>query len=993
MAYDYSTGFMYAITIDQMAWTTTLHYVNMNTGALIEVATAYDVYLTLACDTDGGLYAISSEGILYYLVVMEDMWGGGGIMPWSTDEAAVNMIIEPTPIMEGFDSLQFQQSMCFDHNTYKLIWAQPEVGTIYWIDPFAAEPYAVSLGDPTGSGLIQFLGMFTIPAEIPELQYVPVEEAYAEDMLVMVGGEKLPSFTVAPLNATNQIITWTSADESVAVITENGTILGVSEGTTTINGVLTDEENIIELRFTVTVKSAAGNIYGFVLTDLASYGGLVWAQIPDTDPNYPEYLAATNYTIYSEEYVDGAIYAYGFDGDDWEANWQFMTIDPESFEIVDMKDLGEGFPFVYDITYDYITGTMYAVAGHDETSADLFMVNMASGALIPVMETEPFFMSIAAAPDGTLYAMAASEENFDPETWESTYSNAILYTIDVAKGTYEPAFDTGVKSNMLASMTFDHTTGSLYWTPLFQGSAYVGGLHLIDLESQKAYNLGNIGAGGSQVAGLYTISDPANYPAGAEHLQNVSLMSRKEVLCVGEFTQLETFIQPAGLDAEIAWATSDANVADVDDNGVVSAMGTGVAQITVTVTDGENTFTATCVIIVYDTNDYLLSYNTTASGWAQISRLDPVLVEQANTDAADVLPVRSAAVADGVIYGYDVENGFFSTTEESGFVRNYLGQGNYLTNEDAEGEDYYYEVRDMAWDGQRMLAVVCESVELTDVDWYGNPYTEHYELDGGCGIYEVNLENGELTYLCTPATMDGYNMSNIYAIAVDFHGNVFIYSSFDDYINLLDLDSGRTTRLNSLSRLGVYGGSDGEPMAMVYDPVTCDLYLLMTQNGNYYRLFSMDTKTYALSEVGTVGETVYDDDAWANIGDSFAGLLVNAEHIHAWTEWVIVTEPTDDTVGVKERECLLCGGMDTEKIPATGTEPTDPEVTEPETTEPEVTDPEVTEPEETQKPTKPGTGDNATTGDGFMSSLWITLLLIGMAGVTVLLTLRKRFTV
>ena len=180
---------------------------------------------------------------------------------------------------------------------------------------------------------------------------------------------------------------------------------------------------------------------------------------------------------------------------------------------------------------------------------------------------------------------------------------------------------------------------------------------------------------------------------------------------------------------------------------------------------------------------------------------------------------------------------------------------------------------------------------------------------------------------------------------------------------------------------------------MVYDPVTCDLYLLMTQNGNYYRLFSMDTKTYALSEVGTVGETVYDDDAWANIGDSFAGLLVNAEHIHAWTEWVIVTEPTDDTVGVKERECLLCGGMDTEKIPATGTEPTDPEVTEPETTEPEVTDPEATEPEETQKPTKPGTGDNATTGDGFMSSLWITLLLIGMAGVTVLLTLRKRFTV
>lgn len=988
LAYDYSTGFMYAITIDQNTWTTTLHYVNMNTGALTEVAEAPDVYLTLACDTDGGLYAISAEGILYYLVVMEDMFGGGGIMPWSTDEAAVNMIIEPTLIMEGFDSLQFQQSMCFDHNTYKLIWTQPEVGTIYWIDPFAAEPYAVSLGDPTGSGLIQFVGMFTIPAEIPELQYVPVEEAYADDLLVMVGGEKLPNFTIAPLNATNQIVTWTSADESVAVVTESGTILGVSEGTTTINGVLTDAENIIELSFTVTVKSAAGNIYGFVLTDLASYGGLVWAQIPDADPSYPEYLAATNYTIYSEEYVDGVIYAYGFDGDDWEANWQFMTIDPESFEIVDMKDLGEGFPFVYDITYDYTTGTMYAVAGHDDSSTDLFMVNMANGALIPVMETEPFFMSIAAAPDGTLYAMEASKEDFDPETWESTYSNAILYTVDVAKGTYEIAFDTGVKSNMLSSMTFDHTTGSLYWTPLFQSSAYVGGLHLIDLQSQKAYNLGNIGAGGSQVAGLFTISDPADYPAEPEQLQNVSLMSQKETLCVGESTQLETFIQPAGIDAEISWASSDESVATVDENGVVTAVAPGVAQVTVTVTDGENTFSATCVIIVFDVTDYLLSYNTTAHGWAQISRQDSTVVAAANTDAEDVRPVRSAAVVNGVIYGYDVDNGFFSTTEESGYVRNYLGQGNYVTNEDADGEDYYYEVRDMAWDGQRMLAVVCESVEITDIDWNGDPYTEHYEIDGGCGIYEVNLENGELTYLCTPATVDGYNMSNIYSIAVDFDGNVYIYSSFDDYINLLDLESGKTTRLNSLSRLGIYGGSDGEPMAMIYDPVTCDLFLLMTQNGNYYRLFSMDTKTYALSEIGNVGETVYDDDAWATFGDSYAALVVNAEHIHAWTEWVIVSEATDDAAGLKEHKCLLCGEVEQEEIPATGTQPTDPEVTDP-----EITEPDTTAPEETQKPTKPGTGDNATTGDGFMSGLWITLLLIGMAGVTVLLTLRKRFTV
>ena len=1031
MAYDYSTGYMYAISVDYNSWTSTLHYVNMNTGALTDVATAYDFYMTLACDTDGGLYAVSAEGVLYMLYLYENSWGGGGIMPWSTRSSDVSWAIEPIYIMEGLGSLSFQQSMCFDHNSYKLVWAYADGSTICWIDPFAMEPYAVSLGDPTQSGLMEFTGLYTIPAEIPELEYVPVEEVTAEDMLLMVGSEKMPAVTVEPLNATNQAVEWTSADETVATVSESGTIIAVAEGVTTVSGTLVDGENTYELSFTVTVKPAAGNIYGFVLTDIASYGGLVWAQISDTDPNYPAYLGATDYTIYSEEYVDGKVYAYGFDGYDWEANWQFMTINPDTFEIEEMKDLGEGFPFVYDITYDYTTGTMYALAGPDETSTDLYMVNMNTGALIPVMQTEPFFMSIAAAPDGTLYAMEASVEDFDPETWISTYSNAMLYTIDVKNGTYELAFDTGVKSNMISSMTFDHTTGNLYWTALYRSSSYTGGLHLIDLEGQKAYNLGSIGLAGSQVSGLYTISDPEVYPEGPDTLQNASLMSTKENLFVGETVELDTFIQPAGIEAEVTWESADESVATVDENGVVTAVAPGVTVVTVTVTDGVNTFTASCVIIVFGEDDYILSYNTTDHGWAQISRQDSTVVTAANTDADDVPAVRSAAAVDGVIYGYDVENGFFSTTEESGFVRNYLGQGNYETLEDTETEDFYYEIRDMAWDGQRMLAIVAESALIAETDWNGEPYTYSAELDGGCKIYEVNLTNGELTYLTTPITMDGFEMSNVYSIAVDNEGIVYIYTSFDDYICTLDVQTGATTRLNSLSRLSVYGGSDGEPMALVYDPITCDLYLLMTQNGNYYRMFRMDSKTYALSEVGNVGETAYNPSLWATFGDDFAALVVNAEHIHAWDEWVVTTEPTEDAAGEKEHKCLLCDEVETEEIPATGTgtEPTvpetsEPEVTVPETTEPEVTVPETTEPEvtvpetaepevtvpettepeatvpetteseETQKPTeKPGTGDNVQTGDGFASSLWTVMLIISMAGAAFLLTFRKKLMV
>ena len=108
--------------------------------------------------------------------------------------------------------------------------------------------------------------------------------------------------------------------------------------------------------------------------------------------------------------------------------------------------------------------------------------------------------------------------------------------------------------------------------------------------------------------------------------------------------------------------------------------------------------------------------------------------------------------------------------------------------------------------------------------------------------------------------------------------------------------------------------------------------------------------------------------------DLFATLLIDAEHVHAWTEWEITAEPTKEEPGEKQHKCLICGEVETAEIPATAP-----------STEP-------TEPEATQKPTeKPGTGDNVQTGDGVMGSLWTVMLIISMAGVAVLVTFRKKW--
>jgi uncharacterized protein YjdB/fibronectin type 3 domain-containing protein len=908
MAYDYATGFMYAITIDQNAWTTTIHYVNMNTGALVEAAVAYDIYMTLACDTENSLlFAVSYDGILYNLQMVPA--SSGGIMPWSMGMAGEEMMVEPIYIMEGFGNLQYAQSMCWDHNNGVILWTNPERSVMYWIDVY--EAYALVLGDPSGSGLIEYTGMYTVPAEINELPYVAVENISAENMLILEGGSKMAAVSVNPLNATNQVISYTSSDETVATVDESGLVTAVSMGSATITGTLVDGETTHTFEFTVSVKLSAGDIYGFIASDFYTSGGQVWAAIPDSDPSYGiNYIAGTDYMLYAEEYVGGKLYAFGYDPYDWEANFQFMVIDPETFEIESMTDMGDGFPFVYDMTFDYTTGTMYAVAGYNDSSSDLYMVNMENGKLASCISTEPFFTSIVADENGTLYGMAASEYVYNEETGEEGHGNAILYTFDLAAGTYTKLFDTGVKCNMLASMAYDFDTGNLYWSQLYRASFWdplVSGLYLIDLEEQAAHNLGLIGPAGSQVVGLYILAD--TYPEIPTELINATLTEKLVEMAPGQTHALETFVQPYGLDASFAWASSDESVATVDADGVVTAVSDGVATITVTITDGKSTFTAHCAIIVYGEDDYFLSYNRTEGAFAKISRGDSTQVELIATQGD---AVRSMAMVGDKLYGYDVNNKFFVTSAEDNFVRTYLGKADVELTADNEFYDYYFEIRDLAWDAanQRMLAIVCKSVNELEYDFT-------YELVDGCEIYQVDLTTGELEYVCTVAMADN-SVSNVYALTVAEDGSVYVYSSYDDYVSELDLETGYITQLTTLQNQGVYGDSDGAPMAMEYDPITGNIYLLFTQNGSYYQLFSFNPVSSQLSLVGNVGEVILDEESSEYDADVFSGLIIDAEHVHAWTPAIVIREASCTEDGLLDHTCVICDKQVIEAIPATG---------------------------------------------------------------------------
>ena len=894
MAYDYSSGLMYAAVYDYMTWSTNIYYVNMNTGALVEAAVAYDIYFTLACSTDGVLYAINYYGELYELSLVEGdgMSGGIGWAALSTDSTTVLSVASTYIMQTPAGSLNYAQSMCYDHENDVILWASPEYANFYWLN-VADDPYAIALGDPSGSGVMEYVGLYVVPAEIEPLPYVAVENVEAEDMMVLVGGSKIPQVSVYPLNSTNQVITYTSADESIVKI-EDGMIVGVGVGNADVTAELVDtdtegNETTYTVTFTVRVKASTDNIYGYLMQDIVTYNGYSWINIPDTNPaNYADisyiYNNGTYMTLYSAEYVDGYIYAYGYDDQDWNATFQYMTIDAKTWSVIDSIDMGHEFPFVYDMAFDYTTGTMYALAG-SSTATDLYMVNMETGKLVECLLTEPMFMSLAIDGDGTIYAMENSKEEFDWFTWTSTYSNAILYTIDVENGTYEPLMDTGVGSNMLASMAYDYDTGYLYWTGLLSSTSYVSGLYLIDLEDMSCNNLGTIGSGGSQVNSLMIFAD--EYPEIPDTLQNVAITESIVDVAVDATVELEMFVQPAGLEYEAEWTSADETIATVDENGVVTGVSAGVTTITVTVTDGETTVTASCTVVVYGEEDYFLTYNWTDGGFSSIGRPDSTKVSNL-TEGEEEPEVRSMVMVDGVVYAYDVENNLFTASEEDGSARNYIGNANIEVPEDSliEGSrynyyfEYYFVVRDMAWDAanERMLALgALGAYKTTYNDSYS--YVEDLELDGGCRLYEVNMETGDLTELCTIGSGDT-DESGVYMFEITETGDAYVYSTFMDYVSKLDTETGEVTSISTLQNQGVYGSSDGEPMAMTYDALTGNIYMLFTTNGNYYMLYKFNVGTGALSLVGNVGEVEYYS------GDAFAGLAVH----HNYT--AVETAPT-----------------------------------------------------------------------------------------------------
>lgn len=886
MAYDYSTGILYALFTDLSTYESKIVMVNTRTGSLetvCQVTTDYYIFggLTLACDSNGTLYMLDYDGTLY-----------------TVDTENYELSEDLAENLHELGSMTYAQSMCWDYKNNVLIWGYADGASINWID--VEKGYMLELGDPTESGMFEFMSLYTIPETIPTLPNVAVESIEANDMTMMVGSSTVADINVYPFNATNQDLILTSSDPDIVSV-NNGMVTAVSAGTATISYSLTDGDKTYTGSIKVTALQGADNIRAYLMSDFSTGYGQIWMELHPENTAVPTAISATDYTIYCAEQVGDVVYAYGFDPNDWEAKWQFFTLDPENYDILSTKEMVSNFPFMFDMTYDYVTDTLYCTGGGGSEDLDIYIIDRKTGAATLLLNTEQNFMSIAAGRDGYLYAVENSVSEFDPLSYSEVFAPANLYKISTKTLEIQKIGSTGVTSNMMGSMAYDYDTDTLYWAWTFRADmwgAVESGFSMVDPETAESYNMGMVSIAGAQVTCMMIGSDNQPVATNSE-LYNALLTPAKSSLNVGNSTRLNLTTIPTNLDgAQITWSSSNKNVATVDGNGTVTAVGAGKATITAKIVYNGKTIRAKSEIAVLDADASFLTWNQTDMGWAKISRADYSVtnITEGETDGIGAM----ANVGD-VVYGYSLDNVLFKlnsdytrTTigadESESIIQNYINDLNLKTY---TVEDFKVEIRDMAYDKANDRMLVLLGVQLYDV------YSESVAESNACNyVYSVDLTTGKMK-----SEFHFTETYNNYGLTCSADGSIYVYCGYNGNIYVLDLEKQSYTTMVSLQSEMLYPDfGQGIRMGMHYDSLTECIYILFTQNsGNCYLMCAVDSASGTISWSTDDGDYLYVGEVTNYVGDCFTGLTY-------------LGEICDCVDANNDHKCDICGSTLTECI-------------------------------------------------------------------------------
>ena len=310
-----------------------------------------------------------------------------------------------------------------------------------------------------------------------------------ENVTVPAGRRATVAYTVLPAEAFNKNVTFSIANTAIATVNENGVVVGVAEGTTTVT-VTSVADPTVSGSATVTVTEALPtvNLEGYIAVDPEGTSG-IWGGFADYDPSVIENFGTMGHT-FGGAFAGGNVYGFMYDSANYDTRFYIMNADTHQ---VAYPGTSAG-RVVVAMAYNHAEGEMYAIAANDADGRSLYTVNLATGTLTEVAALNAgaeTIMTLAIDGSGNAYGLSYAA------------TNAVLYSINLTNGNCTAIGGTGHGLEYVQSTVWDHNTNQLFWAQYSKVENDKGQLFVIDPATGAATLCGTIGSG-AEVTVLYT---------------------------------------------------------------------------------------------------------------------------------------------------------------------------------------------------------------------------------------------------------------------------------------------------------------------------------------------------------------------------------------------------------------------------------------------------------------------------------------------------------
>lgn len=380
-----------------------------------------------------------------------------------------------------------------------------------------------------------------------------------ESIQLNVGQTQTLNANVTPAEASNRTVVWTSSDPAVASVTTTAltaaSVRGVGVGVATITATTLDGG--FTAQATVTVNTLGELVVPYAATAPALDGAI--------DAAYGSILGVINKPAPDQTVPPAA---------NISATWRAAFTQTDLHLVVDVTDDA----FITTEASDWNNDSVELfLDGNNSKSATSDNLNDLKFAFLPKPDGTVFVQTnvFPPNPSGPDYSGVQAAVTLK-QGGASDYLGYVLEVkVPLAALGITPV--EGWKLGIDLQINDNDTTG-----PRDRYVTWFGSNLNNNPAAYGTVTLGAIDGGGTDVP-----------------VTGVTVSPEEVTLEVGETSQLTATIEPAEADnPSVSWTTSDAAVATVDDAGLVTAVGTGEAVITVTTEDGGFTASSTVTVVL-----------------------------------------------------------------------------------------------------------------------------------------------------------------------------------------------------------------------------------------------------------------------------------------------------------------------------------------------------------------------------------------------------------